>query len=72
MKPKITAIPLTNSAAGLIRDTIAHHGITQAEAAEAMKVSKAQLSDVIRQKKAARHDQIDIGFRCGDSSWKLF
>lgn len=52
MKPKITAIPLTNSAAALIRDTVAHHGITQAEAAEAMKVSKAQLSDVIRQKKA--------------------
>ncbi len=44
--------PLSNPAAALIRDTIAHHGITQAEAAEAMKVSKAQLSDVIRQKKA--------------------
>ena len=43
--------PLSNPAAALIRDTITHHGITQAEAAEAMKVSKAQLSDVIRQKK---------------------
>lgn len=43
--------PLSNPASALIRDTIAHHGITQAEAAEAMKVSKAQLSDVIRQKK---------------------
>lgn len=43
--------PLSNPAAALIRDTIAHHGITQVEAAEAMKISKAQLSDVIRQKK---------------------
>ena len=43
--------PLSNPAAALIRDSIIHHGITQAEAAEAMKVSKAQLSDVIRQKK---------------------
>jgi antitoxin HigA-1 len=43
--------PLSNPAAALIRDTLTHHGITQAEAAEAMKVSKAQLSDVIRQKK---------------------
>jgi antitoxin HigA-1 len=60
MKTKPTAIsrdplkipkPLSNPAAALIRDTIAHHGITQIEAAEAMKISKAQLSDVIRQKK---------------------
>jgi len=42
--------PLSNPAAALIRDTIAHHGITQAQAAEAMKISRAQLSDVIRQK----------------------
>ncbi len=60
MKPKQAAIlrdplkipkPLSNPAAALIRDTIAHHRITQTEAAEAMKISKAQLSDVIRQKK---------------------
>ena len=43
--------PLSNPATALIRDTIAHHGVTQIEAAEAMKISKAQLSDVIRQKK---------------------
>lgn len=43
--------PLSNPAAALIRDTIAHHGITQIEAAEAMGISKAQLSDVIRQRK---------------------
>ena len=43
--------PLSNPAAALIRDTIAHHSVSQVEAAEAMKISKAQLSDVIRQKK---------------------
>ena len=43
--------PLSNPAAALIRDTIARLGVTQVETAEAMKVSKAQLSDVIRQKK---------------------
>jgi addiction module HigA family antidote len=60
MKTKPIAIPwnplkipklLSNPAAALIRDTIAHHGVTQFEAAEAMKISKAQLSDVIRQRK---------------------
>ncbi len=60
MKTKQTAIsrhrrkvpkPLSNPAPTLIHDTIAHQGITQAEAAEALNVSKAQLSDVIRQKK---------------------
>jgi len=60
MKAKQSGIPrnplkvpksLSNPAAALIRDTIAHHGVTQVEAAEAMKISKAQLSDVIRQKK---------------------
>ena len=60
MKTKPTAIPrdplkipkpVSNPAAALIRDTIAHHGVTQIEAAQAMNISKAQLSDVIRQKK---------------------
>lgn len=60
MKTQTTAIlrdplkvprPLSNPAAALIRDTIAHHSITQIAAAEAMNLSKAQLSDVIRQKK---------------------
>lgn len=40
--------PLSNPAAALIRDTIAHHGLTQIEAADTMKISKTQLSDVIR------------------------
>ncbi len=44
--------PLSNPAAALIRETITYHGIAQAEAADAMKVCKAQLSAVIRQKKA--------------------
>ena len=43
--------PLSNPAAALIRDTIAHHGVTQLAAAAAMNLSKAQLNDVIRQKK---------------------
>jgi addiction module HigA family antidote len=60
MKTKTTAIPrdplkipkpVSNPAAALIRDTLNHHKITQIEAAQAMNISKAQLSDVIRQKK---------------------
>lgn len=60
MKLKPTAIPRdllkipkpqSNPAAGLIRDTLEHYGITQVEAARAMKISPAQLSDVIRQRK---------------------
>jgi addiction module HigA family antidote len=43
--------PLSNPAAALIRDTLEHHGVSQVAAATAMNVSKAQLSDVIRQKK---------------------
>ncbi len=43
--------PLSNAAAGLIRDTLEYHGFSQLEAASAMKVSKSQLSDVIRQRK---------------------
>jgi antitoxin HigA-1 len=43
--------PLSNPAAALIRDTIDHHVVTQADAAAAMKISKAQLSDIIRQRK---------------------
>lgn len=43
--------PISNPAAALIRDTLEHHGVSQVAAASAMKISKAQLSDVIRQKK---------------------
>lgn len=60
MKTKLTAIPRdplkvpkphSNPAAALIRDTLEHYGVTQADAASAMKISAAQLSDVIRQRK---------------------
>jgi addiction module HigA family antidote len=60
MKTKTTTIvrdplkvpkPLSNAAAAVIRDTLGHHGVSQAEAAKAMKISTAQLSDVIRQRK---------------------
>jgi len=43
--------PLSNPAAAVIRDTLEHYGITQADAARAMNISTAQLSDVIRQRK---------------------
>lgn len=43
--------PLSNPAAAIIRDTLEHHGISQVEAARAMNISTAQLSDVIRQRK---------------------
>ena len=43
--------PLSNPAAAVIRDTLEHHGISQVEAARAMNISTAQLSDVIRQRK---------------------
>lgn len=60
MKTKPTAIPrdsqkipkpVSNPAAAVIRDTLEHYGITQRVAAKAMKISTAQLSDVIRQRK---------------------
>ena len=60
MKPNSAAIPrdplkipkpVSNPAATLIRDTLAHLGVSQAAAAEAMAISKAGLSDVIRQRK---------------------
>jgi addiction module HigA family antidote len=61
MKTNTTAIPrdplripkpVSNPAAALLRDTLAHRGISQAAAAQAMAISKAGLSDVIRQRKA--------------------
>ena len=60
MKTKSTAIirdpqkipkPGSNPAAAMIRDTLEHYSVTQREAAAAMKISTAQLSDVIRQRK---------------------
>ena len=44
--------PISNPASALIRDTIAHHGITQSAAARAMHISTAHLCDVINQRKS--------------------
>ena len=61
MKTRTTSIPrdslkipkpVSNPAAALIRDTLEHRGISQSTAAQAMGISKAGLSDVIRQRKA--------------------
>ncbi len=49
--PAKIPVPLSNPAAAVLRDTLEHYGITQVEAAKAMKISPAQLSDVIRQRK---------------------
>jgi addiction module HigA family antidote len=43
--------PLSNPAAALVRDTLNHRNVSQVAAANAMNISKAQLNDVIRQKK---------------------
>ncbi len=43
--------PISNPAAGLIRDTIAHHGMTQLAAARVMHISTAHLCDVLHQRK---------------------
>lgn len=59
MKLKPTAIPrdpakipkpVSNPAAALIRDTLEHYHVTQVDAARAMNISTAQLSDIIRQR----------------------
>jgi addiction module HigA family antidote len=54
--------PLSNPAAAVIRDTLEHHGITRVEAARAMNISTAQLSDVIRQCKGVG-DTIALRFQ---------
>jgi addiction module HigA family antidote len=50
--PTRVPLPISNPAAALIRDTLEHHRVSQVEAARAMKISPAQLSDVIRQRKS--------------------
>jgi antitoxin HigA-1 len=53
MKTKLNEIPRceTNPACGMVADTIAHYGLSQAEVARAMKVSPGLLSDVVKGKK---------------------
>lgn len=43
--------PLGNPVAGLIRDTLAHHGLTQVAAARAMQISPGLICDVIKDRK---------------------
>lgn len=41
----------TNAACGMVADTLAHYGLSQAEVARAMKVSPGLLSDIVKGKK---------------------
>ena len=45
-----------NAAAGLIADTIEHHGLTQAAVAEAMGVSPGLICDIIKGRKGVSVD----------------
>lgn len=49
--PKKIPNPPSNPVAGLIRDTLAHHGLTQAAAAKAMRISPGVICDVIKGRK---------------------
>ncbi len=53
MKTETKKIPRceTNAACGMVADTIAHYGLSQAEVARAMKVSPGLLSDIVKGKK---------------------
>jgi addiction module HigA family antidote len=43
--------PPSNPVSGLIRDTLDHHGLTQAAAAKAMRISPGVICDVIKDRK---------------------
>ena len=45
-----------NAAAGLIEDTIAHHGLSRAEVARAMQVSPGLICDIIKGRKGVSVD----------------
>jgi addiction module HigA family antidote len=53
MKTQRNKVPRceTNAACGMVADTIAHYGLSQAEVARAMKVSPGLLSDIAKGKK---------------------
>ena len=63
MKPKQTQVtgirrdplkipnPRSNPVAGLLRDTLAHHGLSQAAAAKAMNISPGVICDIIKDRK---------------------
>ena len=43
--------PPSNPVAGLLRDTLAHHGLSQAAAARAMNISPGVICDIIKDRK---------------------
>ncbi len=45
-----------NAAAGLIEDTLAHHGLTQAAVARAMNISPGLICDIIKGRKGVSTD----------------
>ena len=47
MKPKITAIPLTNSAAAMLRDFLDDYSLTQAKLAADLHISPQLLNDIL-------------------------
>ena len=47
MKPKATTIPLTNSAAAMLRDFLDDHSLTQAKLAAALHISPQLLNDIL-------------------------
>jgi antitoxin HigA-1 len=47
MKPKTTEIPLTNSAAAMLRDFLDDHGLTQAKLAADLHISPQLLNDIL-------------------------
>jgi len=48
--------PTSNPVAGLVSDTLAHYGLSQAAAAKAMNVSPGVICDVIKGRKAVSTD----------------
>ena len=47
VKPKITAIPLTNSAAAMLRDFLDDYSLTQAKLAADLHISPQLLNDIL-------------------------
>ena len=48
--------PGTNPAAGMIRDTLEHHGLTQLEVAKAMKIGPSVVCDILKGRKGVSAD----------------
>ena len=54
--PKKAPKPVSNPAAGMIQDVLEHHGISNAEAARAMKIPRSRLTDVFAGRKGVSAD----------------